>query len=510
MVFRVLAVLLVLAGLAWQFWRVLGQTDGTLFYTLDDPYIHLSLAENILRGHYGINGSEAASPSSSILYPFVLAGGLALGLGDYAPFVFNALPMLGAAWILGGIVSRLRPSVEPFVIIALAFLLLAVNAVSLPFTGMEHSIQIWASLLIVAGLFRLVETGRADLWLVLGIVLAPLMRFECFALSGCAILALLFWGRFGAAVLSAALLAAITAAYILFMDSLGLPFLPSSVLVKSDVSAAAVDETVADAIASMLVAFWFAAQRFFGVVVLIGLGLILMSFGQRDTGKARLTIGLTVIAVGLAHMTFAEFSGFPRYEGYLIAVLYAALLWLFTPLLHQAGRIVGVGLALSFAALSQLYLVPFGLTPEAAQNIRDQQWQMHRFVTDFFPERVAVNDLGWVSYQNEEYVLDLWGLGSEEARRIAGEGRTPEAVDELAARHDVVFAMVYEAWLGDAIPASWCRIAQLETIEVTASEPYVEFYLIDPSREAEMRAALAAFEAELLPETSLLIFDCAG
>mgnify|MGYP001017862235 CR=1 FL=1 len=46
---------------------------GFFFYTLDDPYIHLALAENILRGHYGINLDEPSSPSSSIVYPFLVA-----------------------------------------------------------------------------------------------------------------------------------------------------------------------------------------------------------------------------------------------------------------------------------------------------------------------------------------------------------------------------------------------------------------------------------------------------
>jgi hypothetical protein len=32
--------------------------DGRLIYTLDDPYIHLKVAQTILRGRYGINFSD--------------------------------------------------------------------------------------------------------------------------------------------------------------------------------------------------------------------------------------------------------------------------------------------------------------------------------------------------------------------------------------------------------------------------------------------------------------------
>ena len=46
-------------------------------YTLDNPYIHLSLAENLLLAHYGVNLDEVPSPSSFILYPFLFASPLA-------------------------------------------------------------------------------------------------------------------------------------------------------------------------------------------------------------------------------------------------------------------------------------------------------------------------------------------------------------------------------------------------------------------------------------------------
>ena len=33
----------------------LAKTGGKIVYTFDDAYIHLALAENIARGHYGVN-----------------------------------------------------------------------------------------------------------------------------------------------------------------------------------------------------------------------------------------------------------------------------------------------------------------------------------------------------------------------------------------------------------------------------------------------------------------------
>ncbi|MCX6020056.1 MAG: hypothetical protein NTZ50_16445 [Chloroflexi bacterium] len=47
--------------------------EGHLIYTLDDPYIHLAIGESILSGGYGINVGEAAAPSSSVIWPYLMA-----------------------------------------------------------------------------------------------------------------------------------------------------------------------------------------------------------------------------------------------------------------------------------------------------------------------------------------------------------------------------------------------------------------------------------------------------
>ena len=62
-----------------QFFPILGLFLTILFsnnfftYTLDDPYIHLELAKNIFGGNHGINITEFSAPSSSIIFPFLLA-----------------------------------------------------------------------------------------------------------------------------------------------------------------------------------------------------------------------------------------------------------------------------------------------------------------------------------------------------------------------------------------------------------------------------------------------------
>ena len=134
---------------------------------------------------------------------------------------------------------------------------------------------------------------------------------------------------------------------------------------------------------------------------------------------------------------------------------------------------------------------------------------MHRFATEHFPHAVAVNDLGYVSYQNENYVLDLWGLGSEEARRRRKSGDfSEEDVLELAQKNDVRFAMVYESWIGEVIPKAWCRVATLETPRVSSGSDTVSVFLVDLEMENEIRAALATFATSLPEKSVLTLGDC--
>src|SRR5688500_1729549 len=79
--------------------------EGQFVYTLDDPYIHLALAENIARGHYGVNHSEYSAPSSSILWPFLLAPFSMFKLDHYAPLLINFLVSIGIVALFARVVA---------------------------------------------------------------------------------------------------------------------------------------------------------------------------------------------------------------------------------------------------------------------------------------------------------------------------------------------------------------------------------------------------------------------
>jgi hypothetical protein len=161
-------------------------------------------------------------------------------------------------------------------------------------------------------------------------------------------------------------------------------------------------------------------------------------------------------------------------------------------------------------AVAGPYLRAVTETPGASANIALQQAQMARFVSDYWQQPVAVNDLGLVAYQGGEYVLDLWGLASQEAReaRLAGSGNAWMA--QMADEHDVSLAMVYTNWAWfPVLPESWERVGvlTLDVPPVTVGLPEVTF-LATSERDAErLRDELESFAGTLPVGAHLTLTD---
>ncbi|MFX8797723.1 hypothetical protein ABTM57_20595, partial [Acinetobacter baumannii] len=81
----------------------------------------------------------------------------------------------------------------------------------------------------------------------------------------------------------------------------------------------------------------------------------------------------------------------------------------------------------------------------------------HRFVLEDWRKPIAVNDLGWVSWKNDQYVLDLWGLGNYEALKLRATETNSEWMDRLCKAHGVAAAMVYDEWFEHA-PKAWVKV----------------------------------------------------
>lgn len=486
-------------------------TEGRLVFAIDDPYIHLAVAESILAGGYGINPGEPASPSSSALYPVLLAATEALGLGPWGPLAI-ALAAAGASvWLLARLVAAHALPEGRVTLFALGLVLLlphAAGAVALPFTGMEHSLHILLCLVALAGLLGAVERGRAAWWLLAAVALLPLVRFEGVALAGGVALALAVAGLWRAGLLALLLTLGGLLAYGTAMSAAGLPVLPSSVTMKSTLAAGIGEERgLAETLIDLAKRTRNSLYTREGLILSLAIVALIPALQRVGGGlarrrEARLAVALAAAPALAAHIVAAHYGHFHRYEVYALAIAAAGLLVVLGPGLAalQAGRRwAAQGATLAVLAVALLpYLVAAVTIPRAARSIHEQQAQMARFERDFYPAAIAVNDLGLVSYRNDDYVLDLFGLGSEEVRRLKEAGAyDAEAIARLAGEAGIAYAMIYPQWFRGIVPESWCHLATLHSEKVTTAYGTVAFYAARPETVAPLSEALERFRPTL-------------
>ncbi len=483
---------------------------GRLIFTLDDPYIHLAVADHILSGGYGVNASEFSSPSSSILWPYLLAITETLRLGPFGPLLINA--SAAAATLV--VILRLFAAIGMFdhpedrlVAYAIAGLtILITSAIALPMTGMEHSLHVWATVVTFSGLVAAAQGRRLALSHFVAVILLPLIRFEGLALAGAALVAFALMGRIRFSAAAATLIGVALSAYGLLMTTRGLPLLPSSVLLKSRIAEDAYEQRgLIGALAQNLRSSFsnLDGQR----LALLGFAIACGTWRLRYDRQAQVVCACVLAAIG-AHFVAGQYGWFYRYEVYVIALAALALVWivaLMRPQLGARGWLVGKCVLLLLVVFAGFpYQSAALLTPLATRSIYEQQYQMGRFVREFYPHPVAVNDLGLVAYNNSDFVLDLWGLGSEEVRKLKLVGQYgPTEMAALANRHHVGLVMVYDSWFPQGFPSSWTKIAVLHTTPVAAAAGDVAFYRTPSADEDEIVRALRAFETTLPSRASL-------
>jgi hypothetical protein len=212
---------------------------------------------------------------------------------------------------------------------------------------------------------------------------------------------------------------------------------------------------------------------------------------------------------GLLHACCGAYDWYHRYECYIFAALLYGILTLCADLAgrptrrwtHASTFVPAMfGLGIAFPYIADLFTVPL-----AANNIYEQQFQMHRFATGWWKKPVAVNDLGWVSYRNDAYVLDLWGLGSHAALKARLDGRDRSWMSQMAEQHGVGLAMVYEGWV-PARAAGWIKVGELHLsrARITPAASVVTFFATSPAWVQEIENALLDFRQTLPPGVRLI------
>ncbi|WP_118178956.1 hypothetical protein [Paraburkholderia phosphatilytica] len=457
---------------------VLGTTHGNFTYTLDDPYIHLALARNLWHGHYGINASELSAPSSSILWPFLLAPFATLGAAfEYVPLAINAVCLFATVAVIHRMFAGM-PATPRYTITAL--LTLSLNLVGLVFTGMEHSLQVLLTAVAILPVLpvlrkRFEATATLPFHVIAAITLLPLVRYEGLAISVPVLAFLFVRGYRREAIVSMSIIGVVMVGFSLFLYANGLGLLPSSVMAKTGLGQTA---ALLANLRSNLVIYGFLA---------IPLAWVLRVLWRTD--RARFGV---VLAASVLYFLFGRNGWFGRYEVFYLLFVVAMSARL---ALRVGGKLLPAMLLLPLA-LSML-VKPTLQTPFAAANVASQQAQTARLAR-MLNAPVAVNDLGLVALRSGQYTLDLWGLGSADAlRHRVAHDPASNWMPALMAAHHVRYAFVYSAWFPDR-PASWIKVGELVLNQkrVTADDSVVSLYATDPAAAETLRNMLVDFGAQ--------------
>jgi hypothetical protein len=413
--------------------------------------------------------------------------------------------------------------IPPLLLCVLAAVVtLALNLPGLALTGLEHSFHIAMTVAYLLGLVRFVVRGRCDWWWFACIIIQPIVRFEAAGMLVADALIFIAFRRYAYALAMVAIGVFLVGGYSLFLHSLGLPLLPSSVLARSDWSnAATVSHGGLISVITAILKNLYSNLNSFGAAQMLGgvvLGLAWMAGAWANLSRRPLEKSDQIKLVTFAFMSFvtvAQITGGKlgwtpaRYEAYVLVLNLCGLAVIYREQVSawcervtwRSVSVVSLGLLLIFAG----YAAQFILIPQLAGKEYQGPYQLHRFVTDFYRAPVAVDQIGYINYENPNYVLDLSGLGSEVAREQRAGARTPEWMDSLLASHNVGLAII-DTMLDTNVPAAWTMIGELRlggTLSGEAAHRFL-FYARRPGDIAAATNALARF-APTLPSSVRLV-----
>ncbi len=492
----------------------INSNDGHLIFSLDDPYIHLAMARNIVENHtWGINPGEFVSTSSSPLFTLTLAG-LMLVFGQSEAIAW-ALAIAGGLLAVSMLCRRAQLSgyAAIWVVVVALYAAFIIGLAELSLTGMEHTLHMCALMAVAATAEKVLRGQSRSLlhnWpLLLAVLISAGLRYETLFLLPP--LTLLLWltdhKRLAIAVGVAGIIPAVALG--VFQVAHGSPFLPNTIMVKAF-----------DPQQPGLIGY---AYRFLQqvsssrwIVILIG-GLTAIWLGVRASGLKdahRLVAPLMAAFAVLAHMTFS--IDYPRYVGYLIALG----VWGLLPWVKEWGAWMwqqthGWGLrSIATVLLIVSLLLPFGdqiklwaQLPILGRDIYLQQYQMARFVAEHYAGRsVALNDIGLVAWKGNCRVLDLWGLASNRVAQLRSNREyDTQDIREVTAGYEAPIAIIYPSWFVryGGVPKEWGLAGYWQInhfLKTNVGGPVVFFYATSEAEAQTLVRNLKNFESTLPPD----------
>jgi len=521
---------IILCVLIYIFYMIsISKTEGHFVYAIDDPYIHMDVAKNIVKyGVWGITKYGFTALSSSIIWPLLLAGAYKmLGVNEILPLIMNVLSALALITLIYCILRKYTSNQLILSVILISFILL-VPVIPPIFTGLEHTFHAFLSVLfmylssVILCKNEIQLRNCKMLFFTAPILMAT--RYEAMFLI--AIIAFFFVLRkqWKIAVLLVVFSIIPIIIYGVISVAKGWYFFPNSVLIKGNMPKVSSLISIISVFGRHAIATTVKQSHLY-VLMLISLLYLLCQIKRYPCIWRIDTIMMIIfILVMLLHLQFADTNWFTRYELYFISMGFTVIavfalqdianmnkpIWNITKIQQYIiSCLILVFLFIPFEERGRLYLINI---PKASSNIYCQQIQMAKFIKQYFQGAcVAINDIGAVNWFADIKCLDLYGLANIEVANAKLKNNYSTAViDSISLINDTKIAIVYDSWyyLYGGLPRNWVKVGQWKVLNnVVCGSDVVTFYAIDPSYADYLTKSFFEFSQKLPSGADYFLFN---
>jgi hypothetical protein len=500
--------------------------NHNLVYSLDDAYIHMAIAKNFSQsGVWGIHKYNFTSSSSSILWTLILSLiYFIFGLYELVPFILNVL-FSTLIIIQTYYIFKKHEINSTFLTLILLAIIFFTPLPTLVFNGLEHTMQIF--IILFFSYYSALNLSNDNTQLKKNffalLILAPfvtLTRYEgLFLIFSVSFLFLLKKKILESIYIFLSGIFSISIyGFISFLK--GWYFLPNSVILKGNTYDISVKTFY-----NLFFNFTKTIETTPHVLVLFILSLfvLLLLFNSKKTIWNISSILLTLFLFNtIQHMIFARTDWFFRYEAYLVSfglfALAIAIQELIPKFLSFNKKLVQQNLIniliIIFLTLPLIKRAISSLvkTPQATNNIYEQQYQMALFLKNFYQNTViAANDIGAINYLADILCIDLWGLANIDIAKLKKSNNyNTNKIHELTTIKKAKIAIVYDHWFYNygGLPSSWKKIAEWKIKNnVVCGGDTVSFYAIDASETKNLLENLKNFSTYLPKDVSTNFFS---
>lgn len=491
------------------------RNDGHFIYPLDDTYIHMAVAKNVaLHNVWGVTEYGFTSSTSSPLWTGLLAlVYFVFGVSDKTPLILNL--SFGTALVFSVdqiLKERIPNTLARFIVLGLVVLVTPLPTIT--FAAMEHTLHglltLWFVYLSSKAISAPQVEGKQSFVLPTLAFFLAVTRYEgLFVIfMVCLLLSLKKKWSFAFQVGAAGILS--ISIYGMWSLAHGWYFIPNSVLVKANTPTL----NGGDLPLALQITLVNAAFALSLVALMLTSFVLLIWHVRRSEWNDRTYLHLILLVATFLQIMFARTGWLFRYEAYLILLgIVSVALTLgarfgrkgfleFSRSSSLAQRTLLVFLFLVLiSSFAQRVFQSMDKTPRASTNIYEQQYQMARFLKQYYSDEViALNDIGLISYSTDVHIVDLIGLGNMEVTRAkTANTYDTKTIRQLAQKENVRIAIVVEKWYAHfgGLPPEWQKLGDWEEPDNIYGADKVSFLAVDPAEKSRLENNLRDFSPQL-------------